>query len=498
MKSARRVVTIGKRLIHAGGERATKPEREQGRKPTPISLPIVESDFAELDNGSRVEMVEDPANSHRTKFAVFKNGEVRFVDQVLSGKEILRPLNRESEFIKHVRLSRGAEPHESVPELLWRMNEKILSRCLDMSEDHKFLLACFALSTWFVDSDHMPVAPYIALAGLPGSGKSTVLKILRLLCRRALLTADVTSAAFYRACEKVSPTLLIDETYTAGDKRTLFHLLKIGNSRDVVSLRRDESFKAYGAKAFAWNELPADTALNSRCIIIPMQETNRSNLARPNEPDIVAAADEIQKQLLWYRLESLKTLGNAPKPSDENLAARVGDLHEALVLALGDHAPYRKWLRLCCEDQAKANREPLPPREAAVLNTLYKAIHTVVNYERYPIAQLTSLVKADLKEEGSGMRLNPRAVGAALSSLGITNHRRTNLGYVVDIDRKLQQRIHKLVELYGLDSETYLPHELRCKACELCDPDNDMRSYDLRPVWKISASRTNAAGRVPG
>lgn len=49
-----------------------------------------------------------------------------------------------------------------------------------------------------------------------------MLKILRLLCRRSLLTADVSSAAFYRACGRLIPTLLIDETATAGTSRICY------------------------------------------------------------------------------------------------------------------------------------------------------------------------------------------------------------------------------------------------------------------------------------
>jgi hypothetical protein len=271
----------------------------------------------------------------------------------------------------------------------------------------------------------------------------------------------------------------------------LFHLLKIGNSHDVVALRKDESFRAYGAKVFAWNQLPSDAALNSRCIVIPMNETDRTDLARPRDPEIVAAADEIQKQLLWYRLEKLKRLGRTKTSGGEDLPARAGDLYEALALALDEDTHYRKWLLGCCKEQRDANREPLPPEQAAVLQTLYRMIHIPVhlpNQQIYQIAQLTLMVNADLKEAGVGRRLSPRAVGAALSSLGITNRRRTNQGWFVWIDLKLQQRIHKLIEAYGLDSEFYLPYKVACEVCEVCDPKKDVRNYSLAPIRKPSLS----------
>jgi len=65
----------------------------------------------------------------------------------------------------------------------------------DVDDDDLLLVAAFVVSTWFIE--RLAVAPYLALVGLPRSGKTTLLQVLNLLCRRALLTADITSAAFY-------------------------------------------------------------------------------------------------------------------------------------------------------------------------------------------------------------------------------------------------------------------------------------------------------------
>lgn len=451
---------------------------ERKPKPSVISVSIIETDIAHLEDGSIVEMIEDPENSCRTLFAIFKNGEMRIADQIKSGERILRPIPREEEIVRHILLPRGVKPYESVRSLLCRMNEEILSRCLDLENSNRALLACFILSTWFIDTDRMPVAPYLALVGLPASGKSTVLRILRLLCRRSLLTADISSAAFYRACERLTPTLLIDETATAGRSRDLNHLLRTGTSRDVVALRKDQSFKAYGAKVVAWNELPNDSALNSRCVIVPMYETTRTDLKSPNDPDIVAAADDIQKELLQYRLERFNSV-SLPKTADgEPLRSRFRDLYNALGLALAEDTHYCDWLLHCFKFQQQFNREPLLPNHAAVLGTLYRVIH-IGPRETYPILHLTGMVNADLQEAGESRRLTPRGVGAALSSLGITTRTRTNQGWLVWLNRDAQKRIHDLVVTHGLDNEFLLPDRSRCKQCDLCDPSKDLRNYRM-------------------
>ena len=82
------------------------------------------------------------------------------------------------------------------------------------------------------------------------------------------MTADITSAAFCDLCHRMHPTILIDETRTAGQPRTLLHLLRSSSSRGFVGLRKNKAQLAHGPKVLSWVELPNDAALNSRCIII--------------------------------------------------------------------------------------------------------------------------------------------------------------------------------------------------------------------------------------
>ena len=122
--------------------------------------------------------------------------------------------------------------------LLGEIGALILA-CVDINISDVSLIAAFVMSSWFVES--LTVAPYLALVGLPRSGKTTLLQVLNQVCRRPLLTGDITSAAFYDVYEKLSPTLLVDETLTAGNRRELFHLLKTGTTRGSVTLRKGQS-----------------------------------------------------------------------------------------------------------------------------------------------------------------------------------------------------------------------------------------------------------------
>ena len=163
-------------------------------------------------------------------------------------------------------------------------------------------LAAWVLSTWLVDK--LPVAPYLSLVGPPGSGKTTALRILNLVCRRSLATADITSAAFYDVGEKVSTTLLIDEAATLPNRQQIFHMMRAGNTPGFVTLRKQNSYRSFGARVFSWTELPDDAALNSRCLILPMKCCSRQDLLSPSDPRIMSLAQGLQRRLLHFRLSN--------------------------------------------------------------------------------------------------------------------------------------------------------------------------------------------------
>jgi hypothetical protein len=478
----------------------------------------VETEFAELGNGTLLELIEAPWSPQELALATydttfyerqarqarsdederrrdygpeyepnapeqFPHGDEGPSDYGLEyryqGRRYI-PISRHNPIVKQVRLARGISYYApGAPELVERI-QLLLRKCLDLEDEYSFLMACFIVSTWLIDC--LPIAPYLALVGLPQSGKTTALTLLRLLCRRSLLTADITSAAFYRACDLLNPTVLLDETATMGQKQALFHLLRTGTTRDVIALRQNHSYRTYGAKAFTWTELPADEALNSRCIVVPMQETWSATLVRPLDPKIVEAADILQIDLLMYRLKNHRKL-NLPKlPGDERLHSRTRDLYQALALSLGGDSKLCTHLLKCFERQQDLNREPLSPGRTAVLETLFERIHSHRAGDDCLIGEFTKDVNRALAQAGERGRLNPREVGGILTTFGFLNRRRTMNGWMMWLSRAAEKRIHFLMTVYGIRrSADVLSSPERALSCEFChelEREGDQASDD--------------------
>jgi hypothetical protein len=489
--------------------------RTHGPGPEIDELPAIETEFVELDNGTLLELIEAPRNPQELALATYDStfdenppreerpdlGEWYggYFDRALtdegladefSGREAgpakcssehcfggrrYIPISRDNPIVRQVRFARGISRHARDAGSLVERIEHLLCRCLDLEKNQPFLLACFIMSTWLIDC--LPVAPYLALVGLPQSGKTTALTLLRLLCRRSLLTADFTSAAFYRACDLLSPTLLIDETATMGQKQALFHLLRTGTTRDVLALRQNHSYRTYGAKAFTWTELPSDEALNSRCIVISMQETRRASLARPLDSEIVQAADTLQIDLLMYRFKNYRKLSLPKIPEDERLHSRTRDLYQALALSVCGDLELCSRLIGCFVRQQDLNREPLSPGRTAVLEALFEYIHTHNIYEGLLIGEFTREVNRALVQVGERRKLHPREVGGILTTFGFVDRKRTSLGWMVWLRRGAEERIHFLMSVYGIrciDDVLSSPGDtLTCPFCLAQDVDEE-------------------------
>jgi hypothetical protein len=464
----------------AGPEAPTTPESRD--------VPITETDFAELSDGTLLELVQDPTDPGQRSFAVWRNGEICFLNRLEQDGRVFVPPSENSEILDHIRLPRGASSYKSAQEILSGL-ESLISQGIGVEEKYVPVLANFVLSTWFVDG--FLVAPYLSVVGLPQSGKTTLLRLLNLVCRRSLLVADISSASFYWVCAKFMATILIDETGTAGNNRELRHMLRSGTTHDVLAIRKDVGLHSYGAKVVSWLEPPDDSALNSRCIQIPMFESKRANLLAIGDPKIQQLADSLQAQLLRFRLDNFKKVISVPVPGDEDLRPRARDILRALTAAHPRDNQRSQILLNFFKTGQILPAEPLSYEQNVVLQLLFSLVHTTADeYSLIYIAQATEALNECLKAAGERFRLRPRKVGALFSSLGLSDRKRTNAGWTLQLTLRDAERIHQLVACYGIDGFEGLVMRMDGACCKLCrDAGLDKVGPDLPPGVPESANQ---------
>ena len=245
--------------------------------------------------------------------------------------------------------------------------------------------------------------------------------------------------------------------------------------------------------------MPDDDALNSRCIVIPMQETSRTGLLRTMDPKVIEAAEALQAKLLVFRLFNYRGLDLPPIPGTEQLRSRDRDLYEALALPIGEDRRSCARLLECLKQQQNLDREPLPADKIAVLETLFRQIHIQPDRESFALRALKSQVNLALGSAGERCRLNEKAVSGVLRTLGFYRRKRTSAGYVVVIDRASRKHTHELLRTYGVESlSACLPPTLD-QACEFCQPETptDEESIPI-PAQASAPAHSGANGREPG
>ena len=235
-----------------------------------------------------------------------------------------------------------------------------------------------------------------------------------------------------------------------------------------MTLRKGRSLKAFGAKVISCTELPNDAALNSRCVIIPMQETNRTNLAKPTDKKMMDFSGDLQKQLLQYRLANLHSLRLPKVEGDERLHSRTRDLYQALALPLGNNSGLGKYFVHLFEKQQEINRELLTPASTALLRFLYEWVHLHLTDGKCAQKELTVGVNLNLELLQETFRLNAHEVGRALTSLGFTDRKRANSGFILWLDLRTRKRIHDLARTHAIDQGNQLQEGGFRSGCKLC------------------------------
>jgi len=369
-------------------------------------------------------------------------------------------------------LPRSVRPYDSVEAICYRARN-FISNCVSLNEVHSFVLATFVLYTWF--ADRLPKAVYLVITGAPQSGKTTLLETLKLLCRRSLLVANITTAAMDEAC-RFCPTLFIDEAEWTSDRgSTNFRKqLRAGTNRNVWAKQLRHSGHSFCPKVLASLELSDDAALNSRCVRIPMVETDRTDLWKPWDPQVMKIAEGLRGQLLQLRLERIRAIGWKRVVGSETLRPRSRDMLESLAAPLDGSKDFiQLLLAFFGETHDPATQEILSPDQSATLISLWRTVHLMLSVQSIQIKNLARAVNAIRQSSGERGSINPRKLSNVLNSLGLQDRVRATGGSNLNLGWKACTQIHILRRRYGWDHPE-MPTFSGCRFCQ--EPSSEQAS----------------------
>lgn len=177
-------------------------ENVQGLASESIEQEVVA--FRQFPDGTLVELVRDPSKL-RLRFLVWKNGTAGIQDNFQQADRLFVPPSVDPSLISVVRFPTALSPRGSLEDLLQRVQECV-STYVDLEPQDVRLCTNLILHSWF--ADRWTVTPYLWVTGPCSAGKTTLLRLLHCLCRRAVLASDLSLASLYLLPSTLMPTLL--------------------------------------------------------------------------------------------------------------------------------------------------------------------------------------------------------------------------------------------------------------------------------------------------
>lgn len=265
--------------------------------------------------------------------------------------------------------------------------------------------AALAVALWIVNSWCYPCfsrCPLLLInAPERECGKTQLLKVVEMLVRRPLQTANITMAALFRVINTYQPTLLIDEADTFMDgKNEMAGILNNGYERGGFVLRVEPDdkelkvceYKVHGPKAMAGITLERHLqgATMSRGIQVPLKrKTKEDHVDRLRSAD-PAVFENLRARISRFVQDHKETLRKGWDELPEQLSDRQQDNWESLLAIANCFGPecYAKaW-----EAALALSAETAPPKSSS--NQLLEDIRTVLpGYEGRYIPSVDLLEK---------------------------------------------------------------------------------------------------------
>lgn len=457
----------------------------QKQNATPITREV---EFAVLANGAKIDLIRSLRQPSNLEFLVWQDGAIRRTSQIEYDGEVLVVPQIDPTVASALRLPTTARPCPDIEDLFMQIMNHI-NTYVDITSECSFLVTAFVLTTWF--ADRLSVAPYLSICGPLESGKTTLLRLLHCLCRRAIHSSLITSASLYRFTAKVRPTFLLDEDDFGKDRasRDLQRLLRGGNRQGSRILSNGKAFENFGPKVIASRLPQEDAALVSRNINVVMTPSGRDvhSLDLDAEEKL---SDALQPMLQMFRFLHYATVSPSQYPGFQRFSPRLRDNARALgATMLGNEKLLERLARALESQVQSAQFDRFNEPEWVVMLALYSLYH-ITKSDCY-VHALTDEVNHILRENGERLVYSPKKVGHILSKcLGFPT-RRWGDGYRLELTIAIGRKIHSQSKAMGLNRADILnwvcvKSGIVGEPCSLCSEFGMMTDHEGRNLRTLN------------
>jgi hypothetical protein len=308
-----------------------------------------------LRDGSLIEMIYQP-EAHRTLLCVAKEGEIRYVTNILEDAQRLVPYSPENNLLKNdvVLFPSEAAEYESDHALIAEIRA-FIHRYVDISSLFEQIASYYILFSWVYDAFNE--LPYLRLRGDTGTGKTRFLLTAGSLCYKPIFASGASTVSpLFRILDGIHGTLIIDEGdfRYSDEKAEIVKILNNGNARGFPVLRSESvrgrefsprAYAVFGPKLVSTRGFFQDRALESRCLT---EETGgrrlRDDIPLNLTSEYQREALAIRNKLLMFRIRNFGRREIDPSLVDRSIEPRLSQIFVPLLSVIED-AKAREALR---------------------------------------------------------------------------------------------------------------------------------------------------------
>ena len=408
-----------------------------------------------FSDGSVLELIQVP--NGKLNLLCWDGKSAKIAGQFVRGDETFVPPRADPAILRSLLLPRNIAEYGSTRKLFSEISG-LISRATQTGGAVVVPLTFFVFATWLADC--LPVAPFVWIVTPPTTTAAPLGQLLGLLCRRAFVVSDISSARFHSLPMDLQPTLL---TEIFQPTRRALNLLRASTRHGAFVAAGGKAMDAFCAKiVFAPEPLrdPASAGFPLELVLPPTREYVPPISASEAE----RIATEYQAKLLRYRLLNRAKV-HTPAFDMSQFTVPMQELAYSVAASIADDdelqseiVPFLKPL----DREIRVDRASLLP--AIVLEVLLARCHSTTGKD-CPVAELTGDVNTVLRGRGDMLQVSPETVGWTLRALGLHTGFITGGKKGLFLINDVRENIHDLAAAYGVRTLRKLPAKTNCPLC---------------------------------
>ena len=315
--------------------------------------------------------------------------------------------------------------------------------------------AFYALATWFPEC----AAPLLLISAPDASGSRLLLEQLRCACRRSVIIGDVTRSGMWSLPLSLRPTIIIDRPKPTKD---LPYVLGVMSRPGVRIPQGGQLLDVCCPIVLCTREPISDSWLVEQSVQIEVV-ASATRFPRIAAQALREVSLDLQAKLLAYRLRNFVKIQHSDFDAPQ-LALPTREIARALGDCIVDDRELQSRIISLLEEQDEDARvRRTSTFEAVVVEAALAFCHEKEKRDWAYVNEFATVANAILKGRGEQIKLEPRAVGDVLRSVGLFTRRLGRAGRGVLLVSEVRQKIHELA--WGFCVRSIDDGVDRCKFC---------------------------------